>query len=84
MAHVKLTDDGSVWVALVYSTKGDPEPTVMRPKYVNFKDVASEIKFNTSILAPYKAHDHDIVLELRTSLPHQPIYNLSEQELKVL
>ena len=71
-------------MASVYFTKGDPEPTVMRPKYVNFKDVASEIKFNTSILAPYKAHDHDIVLELRTSLPHQPIYNLSEQELKVL
>ena len=69
-------------MASVYFTKGDPEPTIMRPKYVNFKDVASEI--NTSILAPHKAHNHDIVLELGTSPPHWPIYNLSEQELKVL
>ena len=82
MAHAKLTDDSSVWVALAYSIKGDPEPTVMRPKYVDFEDVASEI--NTGILAPHEAHDHDIVLEPGTSPPHQPIYNLSEHELKVL
>ena len=82
MAHAKLTDDGSVWVASAYSIKGDPEPTVMRSEYVDFEDVASEI--NTGILAPYEAHDHDIVLELGMSPPHWPIYNLSEYELKVL
>ena len=69
-------------VASVYFTKGDPEPTVMRPEYMDFEDMALEI--NASILALYKAHNHDIVLELGTSPPHQPIYNLLEQELKVL
>ena len=54
----------------------------MRPEYVDFKDIALEI--NTSILAPHKAHNHDIVLELGMSPPHQPIYNLLEWELKVL
>ena len=82
MAYIKLTDDGSVWVASVYSTKGDPEPTVMRPEYVDFEDVALEI--NAGILALHKAYNHDIVLELGTSPPYWPIYNLSEQELKVL
>ena len=82
MAHAKLTDDGSVWVASAYSIKGDPEPTVMRSEYVDFEDVASEI--NTGILAPYEAHDHDIVLELGMLPPHWPIYNLLEHELKVL
>ena len=55
-------------MALIYSTKGDPEPTVMRPEYIDFEDVVSEI--NASILAPHKAHDHDIVLEPGTSPPH--------------
>ena len=82
IAYIKLTDDGSVQVASVYSIKGDPEPTVMRPKYMDFEDVASEI--NISILALHEAHDHDIVLELGTSPPHWPIYNLLEHELKVL
>ena len=82
MAYIKLTDDGSVWVASVYSTKGDPEPTVMRPEYVDFEDVALEI--NAGILALHEAHNHDIVLEPGTSPPHWPIYNLSEHELKVL
>ena len=82
MAYVKLTDDSSVWVALVYSIKGDPEPTIMRPKYIDFEDMALEI--NTSILILHEAHDHDIVLELGTSPPHWPIYNLLEHELKVL
>ena len=82
VAHVRLADDGSVRVASAYSTKGDPEPTVMRPEYADFEDVASEI--NAGILAPHKAHDHDIVLEPGTSPPHRPIYNLSERELKVL
>ena len=68
MAHVKLADDGSVWVALVYSIKRDPEPTVIRPKYMDFKDVALEI--NASILALHEAHNHDIVLELGMSPPH--------------
>ena len=68
VAHVKLADDGSVQVALVYSTKRDPKPTVMRPKYADFEDVALEI--NTGILAPHEAHDHDIVLEPGTSPPH--------------
>ena len=68
MAHVKLTDDGSVWVASVYSIKGDPEPTIMRPEYMDFEDMASEI--NTSILTLHKAHDHDIVLELGMSPPY--------------
>ena len=63
-------------MASVYSIKGDPKPTVMRPEYADFKDVASEI--NTSILALHEAHDHDIVLEPGTSPPHQPIYNLLE------
>ena len=54
----------------------------MRPEYADFEDVASEI--NTGILAPYEAHDHDIVLELGISSPHQPIYNFLEHELKVL
>ena len=54
----------------------------MRPEYADFEDVASEI--NTSTLALHKAHDYDIVLELGTSPSHQPIYNLSECELKVL
>ena len=54
----------------------------MRPKYIDFKDMA--LKINTSILALYKAHDHNIVLELGISLSHQPIYNLLECELKVL
>ena len=44
--------------------------------------MASEI--NASILAPYKAYNHDIVLELGISPPYQPIYNLLEWELKVL
>ena len=66
----------------MYSIKGDPKPTVMRPEYADFKDVASEI--NTSILAPHEAHDHDIILELGMLLSYQPIYNLSEHELKVL
>ena len=82
MAYIRLADDSSVWVVSVYSTKGDPKSTIMRPKYTDFEDVASEI--NTSILAPHKAYNHDIVLEPGTSPPHQPIYNLSEQELKVL
>ena len=82
MAYVKLVDNNSVWVALIYSIKRDPEPTVMRPKYIDFKDMA--LKINTSILALYKAHDHNIVLELGISLSHQPIYNLLECELKVL
>ena len=82
MAYVKLTDDGSVWVASVYSTKGDPEPTVMRPEYMDFEDVALEI--NAGILALHEAHDHDIVLELGMLPPHWPIYNLLEHELKVL
>ena len=69
-------------MASAYSTKGDPEPTVMRPEYMDFEDIASEI--NTSILALHKAHDHDIVLEPEISLPHWPIYNLSEHKLKVL
>ena len=69
-------------MASVYSIKGDPKPTVMRPEYADFKDVASEI--NTSILAPHEAHDHDIILELGMLLSYQPIYNLSEHELKVL
>ena len=68
MAYVKLTDDGSVWVASAYSIKGDSEPTVIRPKYADFKDIASEI--NTSILALHEAHDHDIVLEPGTSPPY--------------
>ena len=63
-------------VASAYSTKGDPEPTVMRPKYTDFEDMASEI--NAGILALHKAHNHDIVLELGMSPPHQPIYNLLE------
>ena len=54
----------------------------MRPKYADFKDMALEI--NAGILASYEAYDHDIVLELGTSPPHQPIYNLLECELKVL
>ena len=66
----------------MYSIKGDPKPTVMRPEYTDFEDMASEI--NTSILAPHEAYDHDIVLEPGISPPHQPIYNLSEHELKVL
>ena len=69
-------------MASAYSTKGDPEPTVMRPEYIDFKDIASEI--NTGILALHEAHNHDIVLEPGTSPPHQPIYNLSEYKLKVL
>ena len=69
-------------MALIYSIKGDPKPTVMRPEYTDFKDIALEI--NTSILAPHKAHNHDIVLELGMSPPHQHIYNLLEHELKVL
>ena len=68
MAYIKLTDDSSVQVASVYSIKGDPESTVMRPKYTDFEDMASEI--NTSILAPHEAHDHDIVLELGISPPY--------------
>ena len=82
MIYIKLTDDGSVWMVLMYSTKGDSKPTVMRLKYADFKDMASEI--NTSILALHEAYDHDIVLELGMSPPHQPIYNLLECELKVL
>ena len=66
----------------MYSTKGDPKPTVMRPEYADFKDMALEI--NAGILAPHEAYDHDIVLEPGISPPHQPIYNLSEHELKVL
>lgn len=54
----------------------------MRPKYADFEDVASES--NAGILAPYEAHDHDIVLEPGTSPSHHPIYNLSENKLKVL
>ena len=69
-------------VASAYSTKGDPKPTIIRPEYADFEDIASEI--NASILALHKAHDHDIVLEPGISPPHQPIYNLLEQELKVL
>ena len=76
MAYIRQADDGSVWVASAYFTKGDPEPTVMRPEYVDFKDMASEI--NTNILALHKAHYHDIVLELGMSPPYWPIYNLSE------
>ena len=49
----------------MYSTKGDPEPTVMRPEYVDFEDVALEI--NAGILALHEAHNHDIVLEPGTS-----------------
>ena len=49
---------------------------------MDFKDVASEI--NASILALHEAHNYDIVLELGTSSPHWPIYNLLECELKVL
>ena len=47
-------------VASAYSTSKDSEPQTMRPKYADFEDVASET--NTSILASYKAHNHDIVL----------------------
>ena len=82
MIYIRLADDSSEWVALAYSTKGDPEPTIMRLKYIDFEDMASEI--NAGILALHKAYNHDIVLELGTSPPHWPIYNLSEQELKVL
>ena len=49
---------------------------------MDFKDMASEI--NTGILTLHKAYDHDIVLELGISPPYWPIYNLLEQELKVL
>ena len=52
----------------MYSTKGDPKPTVMRPEYADFKDMALEI--NAGILAPHEAYDHDIVLELGMSPPH--------------
>ena len=54
----------------------------MRSEYADFEDVASEI--NTSILALYKAYDHDIVLEPEISSPYQSIYNLLEYKLKVL
>ena len=57
-----------MWVASVYFIKGDPEPTVMRPEYVDFEDMASEI--NAGILALHEAHDHDIVLELGMSPPY--------------
>ena len=68
MAYVKLTDNSSVQVASVYSTKGDPKPIIMRPKYADFKDMASEI--NAGILALHKAHDYNIVLESGISSPY--------------
>ena len=52
------------------SLKGTPKPTVMRPEYMDFKDMASEI--NAGILALYKAYDHDIVLELGIDLLTRP------------
>ena len=55
-------------MASAYSIKGDPEPTVMRSEYMDFKDMASEI--NAGILALHEAHDHDIVLELGMLPPH--------------
>ena len=57
---MQLADNSSVCVASAYSTSKDSEPQTMRPKYADFEDVASET--NTSILASYKAHNHDIVL----------------------
>ena len=82
MAYIKLIDNSSVWVVSVYSIKGDPEPTVIRPKYTDFEDMASKI--NTDILVLYKAYDYNIVLESRISPPYQSIYNLLECKLKVL
>ena len=58
------------------------EASAMRPEYTDFKDIALET--NTSILALYEAHNHNIVLESGTTPPHHPIYNLLENKLKVL
>ena len=82
VAFARLTDDGSVRVASAYAMDRDTDPQTMRPEYADFEDVASET--NAGILAPHEAHDHDIVLQPGTTPPHRPIYNLSENELKVL
>lgn len=55
-------------VVLVYSIKGDPKPTIIRPEYADFEDMALEI--NAGILTLYEAYDHDIALESGTSSPH--------------
>lgn len=69
-------------MASVYTIDQDTNPQTMRPKYIDFEDVASEI--NTSILALHEAHNHKIVLQPRIIPPHHLIYNLLENKLKVL
>lgn len=66
----------------VYSINNSSKLIIMRPKYINFKDITLES--NTCILALYKTYNYNIVLESEILLSHYPIYNLLKNKLKVL
>ena len=56
------------------------EPQELPPKYEEYQNVFSEDKANELPVPGHPEH----TIELTGDLPHGPIYNLLEKELKVL